>query len=308
MMAVWGRLAVRDILDRRARKALRGPSFLIDGRRDSLCSFFSSFSHASATRSSVFKYCMIWLFMFSCLVEERGGGGGVCAVVEGTGGTSGTDDSWIAREDLDCSDEAPRDRGVVPDENVLIRPCVSMLLSLAARLGRTDMESFLLKILGVLEPVELPPEFAVYVVPLADRAQLDSLADVVAAGAVVALLSDALAALRFGTLFCVVILRPPARLERVDECPGPPNPGSCGSGFSDGPFSKSRSFSDFVGGRLLDVLANEDVSFLLATPTRRCISITATPSWPSADSRAVPLLRSLDSATFQPSMLAAIAS
>lgn len=89
-MAVWGRPAARDILDDRIRKALRGPSFLIDARRDVLRSFFSSFSHASATRSSVLKYCMIWFFMFSCLVEGRGG---VCAVVavEGTGGTSSTD-------------------------------------------------------------------------------------------------------------------------------------------------------------------------------------------------------------------------
>lgn len=213
----------------------------------------------------------------------------------------------MACEDLDCSDEAPRDRGV-PGDNVLIRPCVIMLLSLADRLGRTAIESFLLKLLGVLGPVELAPEFVVNVVSLADRAQLEALAAVVAAAAaVVALLSEALVALRFGTLFCV-ILRLPECLELVDVRPDLSNPGSCGNGFSDGPLSKSRSFSDLVGRRLLGVLASEDVSLLLATPTRRCISITATPSWPSADSRAVPLLRSLDNATFHPSMFAAIAS
>lgn len=245
--------------------------------------------------------------MFSCLVEGRGG---VCArtvvvvvvaavvvigvVLKGTGGTpgtSGTDVSCIAREDLDCSDEAPRDRGVIPDDAVLIRPCVIMLLSLADRLGRTAMESFLLKLLGVLVPVELAPDFVVYVVSLADRAQLDVLADAVAAGAAgaaaAALLSDALAARRLGTLFCVIIRRPPPllllpppeRLELVDVRPDLSNPGSCGSGFSDGPLSKNRSFNDLVAGRLLGaVLCNEDVSFLLAMPTRRCISMTATPS------------------------------
>lgn len=117
---------------------------------------------------------------------------------------------------------------------MLIRPCVIMLLSLADRFGRTAIESFLLKLLEVFAPVEeLTPEFLVHSVSLADRAQLDVLEDFVAVvfDVVTALLSDALAARRFGTLFWVIILRPPPPpppepLELVDVRADLSNPGS----------------------------------------------------------------------------------
>lgn len=87
------------------------------------------------------------------------------------------------------------------------------------------------------------------VASLADRARPEVLS-------AVAGLSEALAALRFGTLFWA-ILRLPICLEIPGEDPGLVKPGSCGSGLSesgrletDGPFSNSRSLRDLEGGGL----------------------------------------------------------
>ena len=127
--------------------------------------------------------------MFSCLVEGRGKIG---VSTGGTGGISGTGVSLFARMLFRRPKEILRCLGVLGLSEVG-RFCVVTQSSLADLFGSITLESFLLRLLWIFGAAVSAPG-SLSVPSLADRARPEALS-------AVAGLSEALAALRFGTLF-----------------------------------------------------------------------------------------------------------
>lgn len=136
---------MRSAFEDRLRNTLNGPSFNFkDARRVIFFSFFSAVSVSQAFATwSVLKYCRIWSFMFSCLVEGRGGN---CVSTGGTDGISGIGVSLFVRILFRRSNEILRYLGVLglSEEG---RFCVVTQSPLADLFGSITLESFLLRLL-----------------------------------------------------------------------------------------------------------------------------------------------------------------